>query len=130
MSVALQTVKNTLAYDRFWRWLEDHPNCILEAGTEDCFLYDDDDLHWQLGADEDGNRFVQLVHGKQLVGELLIDPPVLFVQARPDATADEPDRFLFELIGGTSEEPYPLCHFLVAHGIEEDGAHPGLSLKH
>ncbi len=128
MNVQLQP-ENSLTFDRFWSWLGEHPNCILQAGTEDCFLYDDDALHWHLGADGDGNPYAQLVHGKQLIGELLVEPRVLYVQGRADGTVDEPDRWLFELIGGTADEPYPLCHFLMAHGIEEESTHQG-ALQH
>ncbi|MHB8420440.1 MAG: hypothetical protein ACYDCL_20395 [Myxococcales bacterium] len=128
MSLAVET-GTSLAFDRFWRWLREHPNCILEAGTPECDLFDHDDLHWQLGDDEDHGQYVQLVCGKRTVGELLIDSrDVLFVQGRPDATEDEPGRHLFELIGGSPEEPYPLYRFLVAHGIEDDGNHA--ALKH
>ena len=120
----------SFSFDRFWRWLQDHPNCVLEAGTAECYLFDHEDLHWHLGEDEEHNPFVQLVRGKQLIGELLLEGgDVLYVQGRPDAAAEEPDRFLFELVGGAAEEPYVLYRFLMAHGIEEENAHQGV-LKH
>ncbi len=128
MSVAVETGR-TLTFDRFWRWLQDHPNCLIEAGTPDCYLVDHDLFHWQLGEDEENGPYVQLSFGKEAVGELLLDSrDVLFVQARPDATDAEPNRTLFELIGGSPEEPYPLYRFVVAHGLENESDHP--PLKH
>lgn len=129
MSVAVET-GSSLAFDRFWPWLQEHPNCILEAGTPDCYLVDHEDFHWQLGEDEEHGPYVQLLRGKQTVGELLLEPrDVLFVQTRPDPIDEEPERHVFELIGGSPEEPYPLYRFLMAHGMEGEGDHPG-ALKH
>jgi hypothetical protein len=121
---------SSVSFDRFWRWLADHPNCILEAGTAECYLYDHEDLHWHLGEDEEHHPFAQLVRGKQLIGELLLEGgDVLYVQGRPEGTPEEPDRFLFELVGGAAEEPFVLYRFLMAHGIEDENAHQG-ALKH
>lgn len=128
MGVTVQT-GTTLAFERFWRWLLDHPNCILRAGSSDCALYDQEELHWHLGEDPDRHPFVQLVWGKRIVGEMVLDVhEVLFVQATPDTDPEDPGRFLFELIGGPKEEAYTLYHFLVAHGLEEEEAHQ--ALKH
>jgi hypothetical protein len=119
----------TLAFDRFWRWLKRHPNCILRAGTPDAFIYDAEDLHWHLEEDEDRLPRVQLLRGKLVLGELLIEPrEVLFVQALPDPDATEGGQYVFELVGGTAEEPTPIFHFLVAHGFDEGAGH-GPQLK-
>jgi hypothetical protein len=121
---------SSLTFDRFWAWLQDHPNCILEAGTTECYLFDHVDHHWHLGEDEDQKPYVQLVRGKQLVGELLLEgADVFYVQARPEALPEEPERFVFELVGGVAEEPYVLYRFLMAHGIEAESSHQGV-LKH
>lgn len=118
MSVTVET-GTTLAFDRFWRWLKRHTNCILRAGTPDAFLHDQDDLHWHLEEEEDHTPTVQLLRGKQIVGELVIDVrDVLFVQAVPDPEG-EAGQFVFELVGG-GEEPYAVYHFLLAHGFEEE----------
>jgi hypothetical protein len=122
MSVTVET-GTTLQFDRFWRWLKRHANCILRAGTPDSYLYDQEDLHWHLDEDEDRTPTAQLVRGKQLVGELVIDTrEVLFVQAVPDPDGEE-GQFLFELIGGGGDEPYAIYHFALAHGFEEGAAH-------
>lgn len=113
----------TLAFDRFWRWLKRHPNCILRAGTPDSFLYDADDLHWHLDEDEDRTPTVQLVRGKQILGEILIEVrDILFVQALPDPDAEQ-GQFVFEVVGGGGAEPAPAYHFLLAHGFDEEAAH-------
>lgn len=122
MSVTVETGA-TLAFDRFWRWLKRHPNCILRAGTPDAFLFDADDLHWHLEEDEDRTPTVQLLRGKQLLGEVVIEArEILFVQALPDPDGGE-GQFLFELVGGSAEEPAPMYHFVVAHGFDEAAGH-------
>jgi hypothetical protein len=115
--------------EQFWRWLKDHPNCILRAGTPESFLYDHEQVHWHLGEDPDRNLVIQLIWGKQVIGEMVIAPrDVLFVQAAPDGESEEPGRFIFDLIGGSKDEPYPLYHFQMAHSYE--GELPHGSLKH
>ena len=128
MAVTVET-GTTLAFDAFWRWLRQHANCILRAGTVDTYLYDQDAFHWQLEEDEERNPVVQLVWAKQLVAELVLDVrDVLYVEATPD-DAGEPGHFVFELMGGAKEEPYAVYHFVVAHAFEEEGGH-GDRLKH
>jgi len=115
----------TLPFERFWKWLKHHPNCILRAGTHDVWLYDQDDLHWHLEEDPDRNPSVQLVRGKQILAEIVLDVrEVVFVQSTLDAEVDGERHFLFELLGGEQA----LYHFLVAHGFEEE-PHQG-GLKH
>jgi len=122
MAVTVET-GTTVAFDRFWRWLKRHAGCILRAGTPDAFLYDADDLHWHLEEDEERVPTVQLLRGKHLLGELVIEArDVLFVQAMPDP-AGEQGQFLFEAVGGGGEEPYPVYHFVLAHGFDEETAH-------
>ena len=63
-------------------------------------------------------RVVQLVRGKDLVGEIVLDPrQVLAVQATPM----EEGRYRFELVGSGSDEA--LYFFVVAHGFEENERH-------
>ena len=113
----------TLSFDRFWRWLRRHANCILRAGTPDSFLYDHDDLHWHLDEDDDRVPTVQLLRGKQLLGELVVETrEILFVQAVPDPDGEQ-GQFVFELVGGSGDEPYALYHFVLAHGFDEEAAH-------
>jgi hypothetical protein len=121
---------SALGLERFWRWVKEHSDCILRAGTPETYLYDHEQVHWHLGEDSDRNFVVQLVWGKQIIGEMLLAPrEVLFVQAAPDPESEQPGRFIFELIGGSKEEPYPLYHFLMAHAFEEEGTQHG-PLKH
>ena len=111
------------AFDRFWRWLKRHPNCILRAGTSDAYLYDQEDLHWHLEEDEDRTPTIQVLAGKQLLGEILIEArEVMFVQAMPDPDGDQ-GQFLFELVGGSGEQPYDAYHVVVAHGFDEEAQH-------
>jgi hypothetical protein len=129
MAVTVQA-GSTLGFDKFWRWLKQHPNCILRAGTSDVWLHDQDDLHWHVDEDPDRNPSVQLLRGKQLLGEIVLDVrDVLFVQATPDGESTE-GHFLFEVVGGGREEPYPVYHFLLGHGLDGEGGHPGAGLKH
>ncbi len=129
MSLTVETGA-TLTFDRFWRWLKRHPHCILRAGTADSYLFDQDDLHWYLDEDDDRVPTVQLLRGKALLGEIAIDTrDILFVQAMPDPNGAEEGQHVFEVIGG-GDEPYPLYHFVVAHGFEEeDTGHRGPVLK-
>ncbi|ACG74726.1 conserved hypothetical protein [Anaeromyxobacter sp. K] len=122
MPVTVET-GSTLTFDRFWRWLKRHPNCILRAGTPDTFLYDQEDLHWHLEEDEERVPVVQLSRGKQTLAEIAIEArEVLFVQVLPDPDGDA-GQFLFELIGGSGDEPYPVYHFVLAHGFDEETGH-------
>ncbi len=128
MSVTVET-GTTLAFDRFWRWLRLHPNCILRAGTVDVFLHDREDFHWHLEEDAERNPVVQLLSGKQLVAEMVLDVrDVLYVEAVPDPDGEQ-GQFLFELVGGSKEEPYAVYHFAVAHGFQDEDRHAS-GLKH
>src|SRR5688500_16894877 len=72
----------TLTFDRFWTWLKDHANCILRAGTQDTWMFDSEELHWHFEADARHNPTVQLIQGKKLLAEIVMDVrDVMFVQA-------------------------------------------------
>jgi hypothetical protein len=132
MSVTVET-GTTIAFDRFWRWLKHHSNCIVRAGTTDLVLHDQEAFHWHLEEDAERNPIVQLVWGKLLVGEMVLDVrDVLYVEATPDEGGEASGssaQYLFELVGGSKEEPYGVYHFLMAHGFEEEAGHPA-GLKH
>ena len=122
MSVNVET-GSTLEFDRFWRWLKRHIHCIVRAGTPDAFLYDQDEMHWHLDDDDDRTPIVQLMLGKQLVGELVLENrDLLFVQVMPDPEG-EAGHHLFELIGGESREPHAVYHFVITHGLDDSTAH-------
>ena len=35
---------NVIPFEKFWSWLQVHPNCILGAGTPEVALFDDDEF--------------------------------------------------------------------------------------
>lgn len=108
----------TLPLDKFWAWLMHHPNCILRAGTSVSVLYDDEDFYWHLTSEGPEALLVQIVRGKRLVAELLINPTqVCFVQEMPGETEGE---FVFELISETDSGTVPLYFFVLSHGWEEE----------
>ncbi len=133
MSIVIEQGQ-TLTFEEFWRWVIEHPNCVIRVGTEEAFLYDMEEFHWFFTEEADHTPLVQLIRGKQLVGEVLIEATdVLFVQAIPDRESGEEGRYVFELMGGSHEDPVPLYHFLMNHGLEEkETIHLGGSggLKH
>ena len=119
------TVAYTLPFQKFWQWLQSHPNCIVRAGTPEVVLFDDDDLHWHFGHEEDGTLLVQVLRGKKLLGEMVIAPgDVTYVQAEPA----EGDEFRFELLGeGGDVGTY---HFVLSHGYDEEEAGDGRRFTH
>ena len=118
-----------LTFERFWRWISEHPNCVVRAGTGEATLFDFDDYHWEFHDEEDGQAVVGLIRGKNLVGELLLEKSqVLFVQASPDVEAPQAGHWLFEVIGGNKDEPFGVAWFVVSHGMESTAGHQ--MLKH
>ncbi len=121
-----ETSGGVVAFDRFWRWLKGHPNCILQAGTPHAAIYDHDLMHWALSEDEHHTPILQLILGKALMAELVLDAAnILFVQAMPDP--DAPDgQVVFEMMAGSAEEPVAVFHVRMAHGMDEEEAHHNL----
>ena len=106
----------TMPFEKFWQWLMHHANCIVRAGTPEAMLFDHEDFHWHLAADEEGTIVVQLVRGKALVGELVIfSNEVSYVQCE---TTDG-DETLFELIVESTANRDMAYHFVMAHGYDE-----------
>jgi hypothetical protein len=130
VSTTVQT-GTTLTFDRFWRWLHQHRNCLLRVGAADAFLYDQEDSHWQLEEDGERNPIVQLCRGKSVLGEVVMDVrEVLFVQSTPENEGEQA-TYVFELVGGPKGEAYTLYHFVLAHAFEEEeGQLHRPSLKH
>ena len=112
-SRTLQESTPTVSFDTFWNWLLLHPNCVLRAGTPEAVLYDDDDLHWNF-ASEQNTLLAQLVRGKRLVGELLIDPEqIAYVQG---VAGDREGEFVFDLVVETrSDDETELAHDRAVH---------------
>jgi hypothetical protein len=114
----------TLPFATFWSWLMSHPNCILRAGTPEAVLYDDEDLHWHFAAEGEHTLLVQVLRGKTLLGELLLEPSqVSYVQLVPP---ERPDEHTFELMSDVETEPFTAYFFVLTHGWEEETLHsPG-----
>ncbi len=106
----------TLTFDTFWSWLQGHSNCILRVATRDSIVYDDDDLHWWVGL-ENGVHLVQVIYGKRLRGEIIVDPDrVSYVQALGQQGEDE---FIFELINENSGEQTTAFVFSMGHDLDD-----------
>ena len=118
----------TMPFERFWRWLREHSNCILEAGTATASLFDFEDLHWGFVQEEE-RVIAQLIRGKNLVGEIVIEPSKLtYVQASPDVEGAAHGQWIFEAVAGSKNEEYVAAYFVLAHGLEDLGKHE--VLKH
>lgn len=112
----------TLPFATFWPWLLAHPNCIVRAGTPEAVLYDEEDFHWHFAAEGDHTLVVQVLRGKNLVSELLLEPDqISYVQALPP---ERPDEHLFELMSADEGEPFAAFFFVLAHGYDEEESHP------
>ncbi len=121
MTVSSTDSAPTLSFETFWQWVMQHANCILRAGTRDALLFDDEDLHWHFAADG-VLVFVQVIRGKRLMGELVIDTSrVAYVQALPEEPEGE---WLFELVSEGGTELSAEYHFVVSHAFDES-AIPG-----
>jgi hypothetical protein len=109
--------RTTMPFDTFWTWLTQHPDCIVRAGTPEAVLFDDDDLHWLFSRDEEGPLVVQLVRGKRLIGELLLETQqVAYVEV---GLGENPDEHVFELVAETERERFVPYFFVLAHGFDE-----------
>lgn len=127
--MAAATETGPLTFERFWKWVSEHPNCVLRAGAGGGTLFDADDLHWDFFDEEDGaTAIVQLLKGKGLVGELFIEKgTIVMVQGSLDVEGAQQGYWMFECLAGSAK--VPVAHFLMSHGME--GAPSGhSSLKH
>ena len=106
----------TIPFEKFWAWLQAHANCILRAGTPDTLLFDHDDYHWHLGAEDEVTLIVQLVRGKDLVGELLMAAAEI-AYVHLEATATE--EYIFECVVENATGHEIAYHFVMAHDFEE-----------
>jgi hypothetical protein len=112
----------SLNFEEFWTWLAGHPNCILRAGTDDVVLFDDDDLYWHFTADPEGERIVQVLRGKRLIGEIAVEPQrISYVQA---AEAEQPDEFPFELVAEEGDDRIVAYFFVLTHGFDTEEGQP------
>ena len=108
----------TLPFESFWTWLISHPNCIIRAGTPEAVLYDDDDLHWHFATEGETTLLVQVLRGKRLVGELLLEPePITYVQG---VQGQRDDEHVFELISESEKDRVVSYFFVLAHSYEDE----------
>ncbi len=115
---AVERSSATLDLDAFWNWLVLHPNCIIRAGSVDALLCDDEDFHWQFMSEENSLLIAQLVYGKRLVGEILIDRErVAYVQS---LQGEQDGEHVFELISETERERIAAWVFVMSHGMDDD----------
>jgi len=129
MNVSTETGSTTVPFERFWLWLKEHANCILEAGTPTSSLLDFEDFHWGFIQEDEGRVIAQLIRGKNLVGEVAIDPSeITLVQASLDAEGAGRGQWIFEAVGGGKGEEFVAAYFVLAHGLEDLGKHE--VLKH
>jgi hypothetical protein len=115
---------DTLSFDAFWAWLQAHLSCIQRVATPDAVLFDDDDLHWYLGPVEEAN-VAQVIRGKRLMGEILIDPErVAYVQSLGEERSGE---YVFEAVSETETERIAAYTFVLTHDLdaEAESAHAG-----
>lgn len=125
----ISTTSQPLTFDVFWRWLQEHRNCVVRVAAGDASLMDHDLTHWDFFDEEDGSAVVQSIVGKSLVGEVVLErADVLFVQSSPDLENPTSGYWVFECLGGSREENYPLYTFVLTHGME--GAQGHQVLKH
>lgn len=118
-----------LTFERFFRWLQEHSNCVVRAGNHDATLFDHDAFHWDFYEEDDGRAVFSLLSGKQLVGELVLErSEVLFVQSAADPENPSSGHWLFELIGGSKEDSFPMAFVVLSHGMEQAAGHA--LLKH
>lgn len=129
MTTSTSSTQSTITFEKFWRWVLEHPNCILRAGSTDTVLFDHDAFHWDFFEEEEGNYVVQLMFGKSLVGEMVIERgAVVYVQGSIDVEEAQRGYWLFEVVCGTNDDNQAEYHFLFSHGLDQAGAHQ--QLKH
>jgi hypothetical protein len=111
------SVALTLQFDKFWNWLQAHANCILRAGTPDALIFDHDEYHWHLATEEEFTILVQLVRGKELVGEIVVlASEIAYVNCVPG----EGDEFVFECVVETPGGREVAYHFVMTHEYDEE----------
>lgn len=111
------TSATTMTFEAFWSWLLQHPNCVVRAGTPETLMFDYDDFHWQF-FEERGNFYSQVVRGKRLVGELVIDPErIAYVQVEMGESEEE---VVFELIQEEETDRFAAYFFVLTHGLDSE----------
>lgn len=116
--VPVMNESTTLPFETFWNWMTHHPNCILRAGTPEAVLYDDDDFHWHFALENETTLLVQVLRGKRLMGEILVEPSQIdYVQ---EIAGDRDDEVVFELIAESEKDRVASYFFVLAHSYQQD----------
>ena len=85
-------------------------------------LYDEEDFHWHLTGNGAENRVVQVVRGKRLLGELVMEPDrVTCVVGVP---GEHEGEGVFEFVSDTPQGRATIYFFILAHGYEENEETP------
>jgi hypothetical protein len=112
-----ETAAFTMPFEKFWSWLSHHSNCIVRAGTPEVLLFDHEEYHWHLAAEEDGLLLVQLVRGKELIAEMVVlITEISYVQVEPG----EGEECSFECVVESEAAREVAYHFVLAHGYDEN----------
>lgn len=122
-------VPQTLAFDAFWGWLVGHPNCILRAGTPESVLYDDEEIHWHFASEGPERLIVQLIRGKRIAGELVVEPDqVAYVEI---TSGEQEGEWVFDLIAENESERFSAYYFVLSHGYDgQEGSVPAPGRVH
>jgi hypothetical protein len=108
----LNLISNVMPFPKFWKWLQGHANCILSAGTPETVLYDAEDFHWHLTEEDDGTLLVQLLRGKDMIGEIAIAPrSITYVQSE----AKGQEEVVFECVAESDAERVGTYFFTLSH---------------
>jgi len=106
----------TIPFQKFWTWLQGHVNCIVRAGTPEAVMFDHEDFHWTVFAEDETTLLVQVARGKELVGELVVFPgEIAYVQTEP---GEQEGEFVFECVIKTEAAREVAYHFVMAHEYE------------
>jgi hypothetical protein len=116
----LKMETTTLPFEKFWSWVQAHRNCILSAGTTQSVLYDAEDFHWHFG-NENGTLLVQVLRGKEMVGEILIEPQLIsYVQTLRHGE----EEYEFDCVSELESEPVVVCYFTLSHDYDVQESQP------
>ena len=116
----------TLPFEQFWSWLKSHRNCILRVGTPYSVMMDHEDYHWDT-VEEGDTQILQLVRGKELVGEIMVlATEIAYVHCAPSETEEQ----LFECVVETPEAREVMYHFVMAHSYDGESDSPGNRWTH
>jgi hypothetical protein len=119
---APDSTSQTLAFDKFWNWLQAHRNCIVRVGTPYSVLMDHEDFHWEILAEDADTQILQLVRGKELVGEVIVLAAEI---AYVHCPASDTEEQIFECVVETADAREVAYHFVIAHGYDEEPSTSG-----